>query len=140
MEWQKHTFRVTDDREAIDMSTVVTYLHTTYWANDRPESMIRRSWQNSAIVFGLFDGAKLIGFARVISDLTIVGYLADVFVDESYRGQGLGSWLLECIFSHPELDGLRWVLHTRDMHALYRKFGFIEPREITMERPRATGV
>jgi hypothetical protein len=31
---------------------------------------------------------------------------------------------------------LRWLLHTRDAHDLYRKVGFAEPSERLMERPR----
>jgi hypothetical protein len=31
-----------------------------------------------------------IGFARVVTDYYTFGWLADVFIDESYRGQGLG--------------------------------------------------
>jgi hypothetical protein len=29
---------------------------------------------------------------------------------------------------------LRWILHTRDMHRLYARFGFEEPSERVMER------
>jgi hypothetical protein len=35
--------------------------------------------------------------------------------------------------------GLPWVLHTRDAHDLYRKFGFDEPSERVMERKRPEG-
>jgi hypothetical protein len=31
--------------------------------------------------------------------------------------------------------GKSWILHTGDMHPLYRKFGFAEPSERLMERP-----
>jgi hypothetical protein len=31
---------------------------------------------------------------------------------------------------------LRWLLHTRDAHDLYRRFGFTAPSERLMERPR----
>jgi hypothetical protein len=30
----------------------------------------------------------------------------------------------------------RWTLHTSDAHGLYRKFGFAEPDETYLERPR----
>lgn len=52
-------------------------------------------------------------------------YLADVFISPAYRGRGLSQWLMECIVSHPDLQGLRrWVLATQDAHGLYAKFGF----------------
>ncbi len=34
----------------------------------------------------------------------------------------------------PQLAPLRWMLHTRDMHPLYRKFGFVEPDDRFLER------
>jgi GNAT superfamily N-acetyltransferase len=46
-------------------------------------------------------GIKQIGFARVITDKTTFGYLADVFIDETHRGQGLSKWMIEIILSHP---------------------------------------
>jgi hypothetical protein len=44
---------------------------------------------------------------------------------------------MECIVSHPELQGLRrWILATRDAHGLYERFGFtpLKRPEIFMER------
>ena len=75
--------------------------------------------------FGVYEGSKCIGFARVITDNATFGYLADVFIDESYRGRGLSKWLMETIMAHPDLQGFRgWQLATRDAHGLYEKFGF----------------
>ena len=69
----------------------------------------------------------MVGFARVITDGATFGYLADVFIDESCRGQGLSKWLMEVILSHPDLQGLRrFMLATRDAHGLYRQFNFTE--------------
>jgi GNAT superfamily N-acetyltransferase len=66
-----------------------------------------------------------VGFGRVVTDLATFGYLADVFVVESCRGQGLSKWMMECVMDHPSLQGFRrWLLGTRDAHGLYEKFGF----------------
>ena len=78
----------------------------------------------------------------VISDRATYGYLCDVFVDETQRRSGVGTFLMECVMSHPDLKGLeRWSLATRDAHALYRKFGFQDLRhpERQMEIPRREG-
>ena len=65
------------------------------------------------------------GFARVISDYSTLAWLCDVFIDESYRGRGLRTWLITSIMSHPELQGVRrWALATLDAHEMYRRFGF----------------
>ena len=70
-----------------------------------------------------------VGFARVVSDFATFAYIADVFVLESHRGQGLGKLLMECIRQHPRLQGLkRWNLCTADAHGLYSQFGFTAPK------------
>lgn len=88
--------------------------------------MIERSIKHS-LNFGVYDGKRQIGFARVVTDFAIFAYLCDVFVHEDYRGQALGKWMMESILAHPELQGLRrWCLLTRDAHGLYNQFGFTE--------------
>ena len=77
------------------------------------------------VTFGVYDQEKQVGFARVTSDKTTFAYLADVFILEEYRGQGLSKWLIESILKHPDLQGLRrWLLVTRDAHGLYTQYGF----------------
>jgi GNAT superfamily N-acetyltransferase len=79
----------------------------------------------NSICFGVFEAEKQVGFARVVSDRTTFAYICDVFVLESHQGRGLGTWLMQCVVRHPELQGLRrWHLTTRDAHSLYRKVGF----------------
>ena len=70
----------------------------------------------------MFAGERQIGLARVVTDYATYGYLADVFVVEGYRGQGLGKWLMECVMAHPA----RFGLVTRDAQGLYQQFGFRE--------------
>jgi GNAT superfamily N-acetyltransferase len=51
-----------------------------------------------------------------------------------YRGRGLGVELVrEAVENGPHAD-LRWILHTKDMHRLYARFGFSTPGERCMER------
>ena len=73
----------------------------------------------------LYEGPAQVGFARVITDFATFGYMGDVFIVDSHRGQGLGTWLVETILGHPRLQGFRrWQLVTRDAHGLYARFGF----------------
>ena len=98
---------------------------------------IRRSIENS-ITFGIYKGDEQVGFTCVITDYATFAWIADVFVLESHRGQGLSKWLMEVIISIPSFrDFRRWVLATKDAHELYRKFGFTELTrpERWMERP-----
>jgi GNAT superfamily N-acetyltransferase len=123
-EWANGPFRVTTDPERQDVGAIHGFLRRSYWAEGIPEEVVRRSIRGS-LCFGLFDHDRQVGFARVVTDRATFAYLADVFVLESHRGRGLATWLMECVTSHPELQGLRrWSLVTRDAHGLYRKFGF----------------
>ena len=74
----------------------------------------------------MYRGERQIGFARVVTDYSTFGWVCDVFVDESERGQGIGSRLMQAIVDDPRLRGLRrLVLATRDAHEVYRRHGFV---------------
>ncbi len=74
----------------------------------------------------MYEGPRQIGFARVISDYATFAYLADVYIDDACRGQGLGKELIACIMSHEQLQGLRrWMLATQDAHGFYEQYGFV---------------
>lgn len=125
-EWTRGEFTISTDPARIDFDAVHGFLADSYWAKGIPREVVRRSIEN-ALCFGIYHGNRQAGFARVITDRATFAYLGDVFVLEAYRSQGLAAWLLEVVQSHPELQGLRrWVLLTRDAHALYRKAGWSE--------------
>jgi GNAT superfamily N-acetyltransferase len=103
-----------------------SYLVRSYWAEGIPREVVERSIKWS-LCFGVYDGMKHIGFARVITDRATYAYIGDVYLLEEYRGKGLSKWLMSCIKAHPDLQGLRrWALATRDAHGLYKQFGFTE--------------
>jgi GNAT superfamily N-acetyltransferase len=123
-EFRKGVFAVSTDRERIDLDVVHGFLTECYWAKGIPREVVARSIENS-LCFGVYEKGKQVGFARVISDYATFAYIGDVFVLESFRGRGLGKWLMECIMRHPRLQGLRrWSLVTSDAHGLYAQFGF----------------
>ena len=134
--WVRDPFTVTTDPARVDLGVVAAFLGSSYWAAGIPFDTVARCVANS-LCFSLLDGERQIGFARVISDYTTVAYLADVFILPSHRGRGLSKWLIECVVSHPELQGLRrWLLATRDAHGLYRQYGFqpLADPQLFMER------
>jgi len=122
--WSKGDYEISTDPARIDVAMVHEFLANCYWAKGIPAETVRLSIEKS-IAFGVYHGQQLVGFARIISDLATFAYLADVFILPSHRGRGLSQWLMECIVSHPDLQGLRrWMLATKDAHGLYAKFGF----------------
>lgn len=123
MQWCQGDFTLTDETSRLDLPAVIALLSYTYWAADRPAEITERSLRHS-LNFGLFHGAEQVGFARVVTDRATVGYLCDVVIADTHRGNGLGKWLLTCILEHPELKGCRIDLFTKDAQEFYRAFGF----------------
>jgi len=137
-EYRKGEFSISTDRQQLDLDVVHGFLTDCYWAKGISREIVARSIENS-LCFGLYADRKQIGFARVISDCATYAYIGDVFVLESFRGRGLGKWMMECIMQHPGLQGLRrWSLVTRDGHGLYSQFGFepLKKPQNYMERHR----
>ena len=126
---------VTDDKSKIDFEVVHGFLSKSYWAPNIPRETMQRAIDGS-MCFSLLKDDRQIGFARVITDRATYAYLADVFVTDAEQGQGAGTFFMSVVFAHPDLQGLRrFMLATRDAHALYRKFGFAGPArpEMLME-------
>lgn len=124
VESRRDQYTISTDNELLDIEMIHQFLKQAYWSREIPKEILQRAIKNS-LCFGVYDEKKQIGFARVISDFSTFGYLADVFMIETYRGKNLAKWLMQTIFSHPDLQGLRcWSLRTRDAHGLYKQFGF----------------
>lgn len=131
MNWERTPYRMTDDPSAVDLDVVHRFLAASYWSHGIPKDIVARGIANS-VPFSIFLGDRQVGFARAVTDRATFAYLADVFVVEDQRGHGLGAWLVEAVLGHPELQGLRrWLLATRDAHALYRKFGFTAVEDVS---------
>jgi GNAT superfamily N-acetyltransferase len=136
MEWSRGHFTVSCDPAKLDHAVIAQFLRSSYWAQDVPLRTVEKSLENS-LCFALLDGKRQIGFSRVISDYATIAYLGDVFVLDEFRGAGLAKWMMACIVSHPDLQGLRrWILSTRDAHGLYAQFGFapLKNPQMFMER------
>ncbi len=135
-ESRRGEFVVSADPNRLDFNVIHDFLARAYWAQGRPRAAVERAFAHS-LPFGLYEGSRQIGVARVLSDNAVFAYLMDVFIHEDYRGRGLGQWLLESVMSHPDLkDARRWMLATRDAHELYARFGFhpVDDPSLWMER------
>jgi len=124
-----------DDKDRIDRDEVHRFLsEVSYWAKGRSRETQDMLIDGAARVVGLYDGTRQIGFCRAATDGVSFVYLADVYVLEEYRGRGLGEELVREMVENGPLARLKWLLHTTDMHPLYRKLGFDTPSFKVMER------
>ena len=117
-------YQISNEQARMDVDAIHAFLTRTYWARGIPRTTVERAIAHS-LCFGVFREDAQVGFARVITDRATFAYLADVYLLEEHRGQGLARRLLQAVLAHPELQGLRrWLLVTRDAHPLYRQHGF----------------
>jgi len=138
-------FTVSTDPTRLDIALIHCYLaHDSYWALNIPLETVQRAIAHS-LNFGLYapDGRQA-GFARVVTDKATFAWLCDVFVLPEFRGRGLSKQLMQEVWDHPELQGLRrQLLATLDAHGLYRQFGFQElaapERYLEVRRPNPYG-
>ena len=119
-----NTYDISTDPGRLQPDAIHAYLTRSYWSPGIPKEVVARGIANS-MCFGIYQGESQVGFARVVTDKASFAYLADVYVLEEHRGQGLSKRLVGEILAHPELQGLRRVLlATADAHGLYAQFGF----------------
>lgn len=131
-------FELDDDPDRIDVDVVWSFLSThAYWGRWRDRTDVERQLRTAWRVLGAYrrDTGAMVGFARAMSDGVSLAYLADLFVLDEARGNGIGKELVrEMIDNGPGAD-FRWMLHTSDAHGLYERFGFRRPDDTYLERP-----
>ncbi len=128
--------RISTNNAEMDVPMIHGFLGNSYWARGIPLEILERAMAHS-LCFGGFVGPAQVAFARVISDYATFANLVDVFVLPDHRGRGYGTALMQAVFSHPQLQGLRrFTLATADAHGLYARFGFTAPTlpQVLMER------
>ncbi len=131
-------FYMTDDQALIrnKYHEIYELLKKAYWATERSELITKRAIDNS-LNFAVFEttSERLIGFARVVTDYSTVYYLSDVYIDEEFRGRGLGKKIVAWIVLHEDrLAGVSGLLKTKDAMNLYEKYGFEECKAVCMVR------
>jgi GNAT superfamily N-acetyltransferase len=134
------TYVFSADRNRLDADWVHRNLsEIAYWALGRPRE-VQDTANASSRCYGMYaaDTGAQVAFARVVTDGATFGWLCDVIVDPSARGDGVGKALLAALLADLEPLGLkRTLLATADAHGLYEQYGWGALREPVkwMERP-----
>lgn len=123
-DWQRDDYTVSTDPARLQLDVIHGFLAGSYWAAGIPRETVERAIRHS-LCYGVYQGDEQVGFGRLVTDFATFAYVADVFILEPHRGRGLAKWMARCMVDTPELKGLRrWLLATRDAHAVYRSVGF----------------
>ena len=115
---------VSTDKKKLNVPFIQDFLKDIYWAAGRTIEEVQTTI-DSSVCFGIYLDEVQIGFARVITDYVVFGYLMDVFIAQEHRGNGYSSVLISAMMNEPVLKNIKiWRLATSDAHFLYEKFGF----------------
>ena len=118
------TVILSDDAGKLQVDRVHGWLASSYWSPGIERSLVERAIAGSHCL-GAYENEQQVGFARMITDHATFAWLADVWVDESVRGQGLGRRMVSWFLEHPSFAGLRrFGLVTADAHGVYADLGF----------------
>ena len=116
---------LSDDESLLDLPRIHHWLSfESYWANGRDFDTVEKAFTFSYPI-GVYEGPTQVAVARIVSDCATFAWLCDVFVEEKFRGRGIGTWLAESSVAWAEKNGIkRIILATRDAHEVYSRAGF----------------
>lgn len=106
---------------------------SAFWAQGRKLEDLAVAIANSDPVISVWEGNRLIGFARATSDGIYRATIWDVVIHPEYRGAGLGRKLVETVLSHPHVNCVERVyLMTTHQQEFYERIGFQKSATTTM--------
>jgi GNAT superfamily N-acetyltransferase len=131
-----------DSPSRLQRDVIWQWLSTeAYWGRWRARADFDAQLDSAWRVVGVYrsDTGAQVGFSRAVSDGVSFAYLADVYIDETHQGAGLGTRMMQTMIDDGPGRDFRWTLFTNDAHGLYEKFGFRVPDATAMVRPAAPG-
>jgi ribosomal protein S18 acetylase RimI-like enzyme/predicted RNase H-like HicB family nuclease len=119
----------------LDLDDLIRLLMATGFASRaRDRERLRRMLEGSTETFTVWDGERLVGFARTLTDGAFNAYVSTVAIHPRWQGRGLGHRLIRTIVEGR--DEVHFVLHARvGTESFYRSLGF-QPVPALMARPR----
>jgi GNAT superfamily N-acetyltransferase len=118
--------------EPPDASQLLGLFHQAPWAKGRSIDDVKEMLRHTDLTLCAWDGDRLIGFGRVLTDFTYRATIWDVIVDRPYQGQGVGTEIVRRILDHPRLTRVElfWLCTRRP--GFYEKLGFSSKEQTCM--------
>jgi len=114
--------RLASDLEGVDWEAVKADLVADHFDNGRNPAALRRSFEQSMHVAIVWDGARVVGTARMLSDGVCNAYVVDVWTSSSYRRRGVGAAMMGHLAA--QVPGQHIGLQTDDARAFYATLGY----------------
>lgn len=124
----KISIREIEKSEEVSSELASLYDAESWSASGRSSvNSIKKALHSSYCAYGAFDGEKLVGFFRALSDGVSDAYLLDLVIDKNFRKQGIASKLTDAIIQRLKRDGIEWIvaISTPEAPKVYAKFGTV---------------
>jgi GNAT superfamily N-acetyltransferase len=113
-----------DDKARLNVDSIHHWIASSYWSPGIDRALFERAIAGSHCL-GAYEGQTQVGFARMVTDYATFAWLADVWVVQEVRGEGVGRKMVEWFLDHPQIGQVRrMMLATRDAQGVYSPLGF----------------
>jgi len=122
-----------DDEKNFDPACLLPLFQQSSWAGGRSLEDTQEMVQHTNVFITAWDGARMVGCGRVLTDYVYRASIWDVIVDGQYQGQDIGTEIIHRILSHSSLQRVElFWLCTRDKQAFYETLGFSAKEQVGM--------
>ena len=116
------SIHVKTDKDNVDWQAVADLL-SFYGLSHLSAGDQETVFKNSAVVAFIYDGDRLVGCGRALSDGVCQAAVYNIALEEKYHGRQLGRLLIDSILK--QVEGQTVILYTHPQTvAMYEKFGF----------------
>jgi GNAT superfamily N-acetyltransferase len=102
---------------------------TTGWNEEYglDQDALSRGLAASWAAVSAYDGDRLVGFGRVLSDGVLHALIVEMIVEPAYQGRGIGRHVLEQLLDRCRAHGIRDIqlFCARGKAGFYERFGFV---------------
>lgn len=125
---QTHQIRVLETLSETQIGQLHSLYQREWWTTGRSLADVRTMLEHSDFIFGIAnpDSDELLAFARAITDRVFKALVLDVIVHPDHRSEGLGSFLMQQVITHPVLSRVRHLdlFCLPERSEFYRRQGF----------------
>lgn len=116
----------------LDPAKLIRLFNQAPWAKGRTEADAKLMLANTDLFVCAWDGERLVGFGRALTDYVYRASIWDIVVDKAYQRQGIGTELVQRILNHPRLKKVELFWLCTRMPDFYEKLGFSSKEQTGM--------
>jgi GNAT superfamily N-acetyltransferase len=108
------------------------------WSRPANEEELREALEVGPAV-GAWDGERLVGFVRALSDGHLAAYIEDVMVHQDYRRGGVGDLIMSRLLTEIKRSANVSLFCERPVARFYERHGFRATSYVLMQRSAEEG-